>query len=82
MEELKTKYKHIEFLEAEKKPKTSVYLVKNHQTGDRLGVVFWHSPWRQYVLRPFLETLWSRSCLDDVSDFINQLMEARKKKKE
>jgi len=61
------------------KPQTSVYVILSKHHVDPIGKIMWYAPWRQYCFFPEPETVWSRSCLDEVNAFINQLMEARKK---
>lgn len=76
---MKMDYKYIEMREVVKKPKTSVYAVFNKSHVDLLGYIKWHPPWRQYCFFPEEETVWNMNCLNDVVDFIKQLMDARKK---
>jgi hypothetical protein len=44
-----------------------------------LGQIKWSGRWRQYIFVPDGETDWSRGCLQQIIDFINKLMEERKK---
>jgi len=77
---MKTRYKRIIFWHcpSDGKRKTDVYECDNYDTGDSLGYVKWHSPWRQYCWFQQSDIIMARSCLDDVSHFIGQLMDARK----
>lgn len=75
---VKTKYMML-FLE-EEKPKTAVYRVES-KDGDVLGTVKWCAPWRQYCYFPVSEIIMARSCLKELCDFIQKLMDNRKKKK-
>ena len=80
---MKTEYKHLIFTK-EKTPKgrkTEIWSCFNrfHQF---LGRVKWYSAWRQYCWfqeQGFSQTVMAASCLDDISNFIGQLMEVRKK---
>lgn len=79
---MKTKYKHIEFREVSNpKRKTSRWAIWNHGTGDHLGEIQWDRGWRQYVyIIPGVgEYKFSRGCLSDISHFLQQLMDERKK---
>jgi len=82
---LKTKYKHIEFTEIHNPGrKTSKWEIHNHQTDEYLGRVEWDRGWRQYVsivddADSFSYLKFARSCHDDISNFLGQLMDARKK---
>lgn len=71
--------KYVYFELTEKKPKTNVYHVRSKNNGTFLGAIYWHFPWRQYVFESDSDTLWSRGCLQQVTDFLNQLMLERKK---
>lgn len=72
--------KYVDFELAESKPKTVVYrVVSTKSARETLGRIYWYWPWRQYVFQPEPETIWSRGCWKQVFDFIEELMEARKK---
>ncbi len=75
---MKTKYEFIHFVDITDKTKTSVWNCINNKSGDILGVIKWSTGWRQYCYFPVPYTLYSRECLDDVADFILQLMNERK----
>jgi hypothetical protein len=55
-----------------------VYQVQSISGGYVLGIIKWHSPWRQYWFEPADGTGWSSGCLDEVRDFIKSLMDERK----
>ena len=76
----KHKYKHIVFEKVSESPsgKTAVFSCDNH-SGESLGYIEWNNRWRQYTFTPLACTIYSRSCLLDIADFIHKLMEARKK---
>ena len=75
-------YKHILFTDLSNPArKTKTFKCGNH-TGTDLGWVRWECRWRQYCFFPIGTTLYSKSCLDDISHFINQLMELRKKEQQ
>lgn len=78
---MKTKYKYIEMEKItlkDKKRKTDIYSVKSNSSAWELGQIKWFHSWRQYCFFPEFDTVFSRGCLDDIADFINQLMEERK----
>jgi len=77
---MKTKYKYLHFTEEPPLPKrkTSEWRCSNHTNDDFLGTVFWYVPWRQYCFQIEGEIILNKGCLDDVADFIKQLMDARK----
>jgi len=76
------KYRYIEFKLLEKKSKTSVWECLNINSSVRLGIVKWYPYWRQYCYFPEKDTVYSVGCLEDINDFITQLMMERKIKKE
>ena len=57
---------------------TQVWEIKN-LTGTFLGLIKWYSPWRCYCFFPVDGTAFNSTCIKDILDFINKLMEARKK---
>ena len=82
----KTKYKHIWFRDdSADHPKKKTQTFSCFSIGNCfLGEVRWYSKWRQYCFitaeqDSVTNLVLAKSCLDDISDFIDQLMEARKK---
>lgn len=58
------------------KPKTLVIAVDN-ESGQRLGKIEWHAPWRQYCFiynMSSFTTILNKGCLDDISNMIENLM--------
>jgi len=73
---MQTKYEYLVFEKAgQQPPKTSVWECKNTKSGTVLGIVKWHSAWRQYCYFPTVQTVYSARCLKDITDFIGQLKE-------
>lgn len=81
---MKTEYKYVYFVKLEDKPKTSVWSCRNIRSDAELGIIKWHSPWRQYCY--FTTTQWpiiySTDCFEDINHFIKQLDFERSKEKE
>ena len=80
---MKTRYKHIHFLFVRKSDsgKTEVWECYATGKGDihtHLGDVEWYVPWRQYCFYPIKGTVFSRSCLRDIADFLKQMAEAHR----
>ena len=71
-------YEYIHFAHAERKPKTEVWWCTNRTNGARLGIVKWHGQWRQYCYFAEGDTLYSKGCLDDISDFLSIVNKAHK----
>lgn len=76
---MKTRYEYIEFVMTEQKPKTSVWNCSNVKSGNVLGIIKWYSGWRRYCYFPTIQAVYSAGCLEDIFNFIKQLMEERKK---
>ena len=60
-----------------KLPKTWVYLVSSKNHGSTLGHILWFAHWRQYAFQPETDTTFSKGCLNDISTFIQMLMDER-----
>lgn len=65
--------KYLEFSLIERKPKTKVIGVWSKKSANRLGVIKWYGPWRQYVFFPDLGTLFNAECLNDIQSYIKGL---------
>ena len=81
---MKTEYKHLVFSEQDLKSETKVFRITT-KSGDFLGYVEWYSIWGQYCFyspatRPAL--IFTASHLADIQNFLNQLMQEHKGKKE
>ena len=79
-DDVKTEYKYIYFEDVSnlyRKRKTSIWDCHNN-SGIKLGVISWNASWRQYCFYSE-EMVYSARCLDDITDFIEQLMAQRKK---
>jgi len=72
-------YKYIYFIEVETKGKTSRWECLSKSSQDVLGEVKWYGPWRQYCFFP-KNAIFNKGCLEDINDFITQLMDLRKNK--
>jgi len=73
-------YNHLKFNKhtREKGKKTDKYGVWNVKFNEWIGTIYWRGGWRQYVFRACPDVDMSRSCMKEVSDFIDSLMENRK----
>lgn len=74
--------KYLLFIIKEHKPKTKVVAVVNKKSTDEIGVIRWHSPWRQYCFLPHGNTIWNTGCLNDINDMIAELKPVRPKPKQ
>ena len=70
--------KHLSWRLKEIKPKTAVYEMVNKSDFSPLGLIKWHSAWRQYCFFPYADCVWSSGCLFDLQIFIKELMQERK----
>ncbi len=77
---MKTKYKYIHFGKIDLPgKKTSIWECFNNKSDYHLGTVKWYGSWRQYCFFPSSNTVFNKGCMEDINDFITQLMEERKK---
>lgn len=70
--------KYIKFELFEKKKKTRVYSVKQHDTLFILGFIKWFAAWRKYCFYPEDGIIFDTSCLQAIIDFIKKLMDERR----
>jgi len=76
---MKTEYEYIRFVlipEREIK-KTKLYHVYNNKGGPPIGLIKWYGSWRQYCFFPATQTIYSKGCLLDIINFIEQLNKER-----
>ncbi|MFW9971723.1 MAG: hypothetical protein ACFFDF_16140 [Candidatus Odinarchaeota archaeon] len=69
---------YIEFREETPNPKTEVISVRSKNSGVILGLIKWFGSWRQYCFYPKDFTVFSRGCMKEIIDYINNLMEKRR----
>ena len=72
-----TENKYIHFEQLETKTKTEVWWVKNIRSGAVLGEIKWYGAWRQYCFFPSALSIFNPTCLDDINQFIGELMAQR-----
>jgi len=66
---MKIKYKHISFEEYG----DGKFYICNNNDGIILGATKYYDNWNQWVFYPVNNALFSKSCLLDIADFLNQL---------
>lgn len=71
--------KYITFNLIESKPKTKVYSIINIASDCSIGIIKWYGSWHQYCFFPNPDTVFSRGCLNDITEFIEKEMKERKK---
>ena len=71
--------KYLEFIFVRDTGKTKAYNVVSTHGGALLATISWYGPWRQYVMFPVRLTVWNPDCLTTIIEFINELMEERKR---
>lgn len=69
--------KFLNFTELPAKGVTKIIGVGNN-SGGKLAFIKWHSGWRRYAFFPFPDTLFDVACLNEISEFITELMDVRK----
>lgn len=65
--------KWIIFNEVEIKPKTSVWGIVTND-GIPLGQIKWFAQWRKYSFFPNADTVFEKTCLMEIVNFIEKLM--------
>lgn len=82
----KKKPKWIEFhdiTEPGTKKLTKTFLVYNKENFEvPIGEIKWYSPFRKYTFFPQPNTAYEATCTQDITDFLNELMEERKTQKQ
>jgi hypothetical protein len=61
--------------------KTKRIIVVSKKHLNILGAIKWYGAWRQYTFYPEPDTIWiwNKECLKDIINYINNLMQERKK---
>lgn len=72
-DELKTRYRHIHFVEVPQKGAHKMYEIFNNKSGVSLGGVFWYAAWRWFCIAPEQGSVFDETCLADIQHFIGQL---------
>ena len=49
--------------------------VRNSRTAVFLGEIKWYGPWRQYCFEPRQNTIFNKTCLQDIVDVLQTLNE-------
>lgn len=70
----------VEYLK--KKRKTKQYIVSNRKTRQDIGMIKWYNHWRRYVFFPYVDTIFDSSCLKEIVEFLDKLMNERKEQME
>ena len=73
--------KDLEFVFWSKPGKTSIYNVVSKNKQSILGEIKWFGRWRQYCFYPSPNCVFNYGCLQDIQDFIVELMEERRRVK-
>jgi len=70
--------KYLEFSERESGCKTKIIEIWTKKHKCLLGEIRWYGCWRQYCFYPSYGTIFNRTCMDDIIEQINILMDERK----
>jgi len=73
--------KYLEFFKAGHTGKTEVYNILSKHQGYVIGHIRWYGPWRQYCFYTAPNCVFNTGCLQDIQDFIGELMTERKRVK-
>ncbi len=69
--------KCIEFFEIGNPGKTKIWDILSKRSGYILGKIKWYGPWRQYCFFPAAETVFNKTCMEDIIKFIKEEMAYR-----
>ena len=72
-------YIHVKVYPKRKFRKTCSYAIVNNKSASVLARISFHGPWRQFVMKPIGDTIWSVGCLEDVIKFMAELKADRSK---
>ena len=62
------------------KKKTKTFEINTKDSNALLGHIKWYGAWRCYAFYPEPNTVFERTCMNDIQNFINNLMTQRKVK--
>jgi hypothetical protein len=80
MEKTRVKTKYMEFCKDDSYTgKTEVWVIRNSNSGGRLGTIKWYGAWRQYCFFPEADCVFNNGCLKDIIEFINDCMTVKNK---
>ena len=71
------RYKYITIAVIAKMPKTFIWGIYNNSSEYKIGEIKWHGPWRQYCVFISSETVFSKGCLSDISDFLTSIKDVK-----
>ena len=73
---MKTQYQYIHFEKWTSEPGNLTWKCYNTRSNDELGEVRWYPAWRQYCYFPSCPANYSAECLNNIANFIEQLLKA------
>ena len=82
MDPQKTKYKYVHFVKVGDSGKTQVWDCYNSANQYTLGRISYLNTWRQYIFSPNSYAYFSVGCMEDICNFISQLEDIRKTRRE
>ena len=53
--------------------KTPIYEIKNKNTLESLGIIYFYPAWRKYVFESNPEIIYDVNCLNDIIEFIQEV---------
>lgn len=68
----------IKMIELPRLAKTRRVLVETAD-GQSLGTISWYPPWRKYTFCPPGQTVFEQDCLRAIADFLDHMMQERKR---
>ncbi len=72
------RYKYISFrMTPASGIKTHVWECVSNSSGAVLGTVRWYGAWRQYCFFPEANTIFNKTCMENIIEFVNEAMMLR-----
>ena len=78
--DIKMEYEFISFKMTDKKLRTTTWLCINNRSGSELGIIKWYGAWRQYCYFPTAQAVYSKGCLEDIAQFLRELITRHREK--
>ncbi|OZI09595.1 hypothetical protein BWI93_03160 [Siphonobacter sp. BAB-5385] len=69
---------YLKFVQIRDTGKTKIFEVQSLRYGNKLAEIKYYGAWRKYTLLPEAHTLFDCKCLQEITDFMNSLMEERR----
>jgi len=69
---------HLTFNKAKKSNQSTFYIYVEMRSSYEIGIIKWWTNWRRYVFVPRGDVVIDGECLQEINEYIKQLMKERK----